>query len=178
MTDIGGLAGLGYSSATAINDAGQVVGYSQTSPFLAPSQRAFLYENGRMVDLGTLPGDTTAQANAINSRGVIVGQSGWRAFVMQNGTMTDLNSLIPSSSDFHLSFAQYINDAGQIVAFGVDDRGVQNEYLLTPSGMPTPVDPVLFGSEVPEPSPLMFAMLAGSALAARRLCRRTARRPV
>jgi hypothetical protein len=81
--------------------------------------------------------------------------------------MTDLNTLLPKSSDFHLFEAWYINDAGQIVAFGQDARGVQNEYLLTPLGMPTPADPMLFGNEIPEPNTLIFAMLAGSALAAR-----------
>ena len=58
------------SSANAINDRGQVVGYSGTSNGL--SLHAFRWEKGKMTDLGTL-GGSYSSANAINERGDVVG---------------------------------------------------------------------------------------------------------
>jgi probable HAF family extracellular repeat protein len=63
-----------YSEATAINDHGQIVGYSLTTSGLID---AFLWQNGVMRDLGVVPGindpDRSISASAINNRGEIVG---------------------------------------------------------------------------------------------------------
>jgi len=65
--DLGAL-GPGGSTARSINDQGQIVGVS--------AGKAFLYENGQMVDLNTLiaptAGLTLADAFAINNEGMIV----------------------------------------------------------------------------------------------------------
>jgi probable HAF family extracellular repeat protein len=50
--------------------------------------------------LGTLPGDVSSGAKDINNKGQVVGQScdinqNCRAFLWQNGMMTDLNTLVP-----------------------------------------------------------------------------------
>ena len=63
----------------AINDRGQVVGWSQTKAkdkYGEPIAHAFLWQNGRMRDLGTLPGESNSGATAINERGQVVGSSG------------------------------------------------------------------------------------------------------
>jgi probable HAF family extracellular repeat protein len=65
----------------------------------------------------TLDDDPLSQAHAINARGQVVGVSfgtaaGARAFLYENGVLSDLNDLI-ESDDVFLS-AQDINDAGQI----------------------------------------------------------------
>ena len=123
MVNIGGLPGYSLSSGIAINNSGQVAGSSLNADGTAA---AFLYSNGHMVNLGTVPGDTAAEALAINSQGVVVGSS-WHdgpltsgnnnlnnnAFIYQNGVITNLNSLIPSSADIHLVSAMAINDAGR-----------------------------------------------------------------
>ncbi len=83
LKDLGTLGGPA-STATAINDAGQVVGYSQTGP--VGQGETFLWENGRMQKLTSLipPGTGwslgSAQINyggegslVINSRGQIAG---------------------------------------------------------------------------------------------------------
>jgi probable HAF family extracellular repeat protein len=111
MTDLGGLRGFADSQAVAINDRGQIIGTSGSSD---GPHRAFLWQNGRMIDLGTL-GGTKSDAVAINERGQVVGSSttasGARhAFVWQNGKMTDLGTLGGRESA-----AAAINDRGQIV---------------------------------------------------------------
>ncbi|HZW32870.1 MAG TPA: DUF3466 family protein [Isosphaeraceae bacterium] len=177
MTDLGGLPGYNFTTATAINASGAVVGYS-TNSAVAPGvpTSAFLYSDGKMTNLGDLPGGGNySVALGINSQGTIIGDSNGHAFVYQNGVMTDLNNLVPTSSGFRLSMAQYINDAGQIVVQGIDSRGVLNEYLLTPTGMPAPVAPELTGSEIPEPSTLAFAALLGGLACARWGCRQLGR---
>ena len=71
MIDIGTLGYL--SDAWAVNDLGQVVGYSVTT---AEEGHAFLWEKTTgMTDLGTLGSDYSA-ALAINDRGQIVGEAG------------------------------------------------------------------------------------------------------
>jgi probable HAF family extracellular repeat protein len=79
VTDIGSLLGLG-TFATALNDRGQVVGYSlvgSAGPHSAPPGHAFVYTDGVMTDL--FPGDagTFSQATAINEAGQVVGYRRW-----------------------------------------------------------------------------------------------------
>ncbi|CCH33120.1 HAF repeat-containing protein [Actinosynnema sp. NPDC047251] len=60
----------GPSEALAINDKGDIIGYSSASG----QQRAFLWRNGRAVELGTL-GGTHSVPVAINNNGVVIGHS-------------------------------------------------------------------------------------------------------
>jgi probable HAF family extracellular repeat protein len=107
-TDLGTLGGL-QSAANAINDAGQVVGFSFQGD---GSLRAVLWQNGTMVNLGS--GANFSYATAINNKGQIVGAStgpfNARAYLWQNGTMTNLGTI--GGGD---SVAQDINDQGLIV---------------------------------------------------------------
>jgi probable HAF family extracellular repeat protein len=65
---------------TALNDRGQVVGYSDTGE--GPGRRAFLWQDGRMVDLGALvDGDANSEAFDINNRGQIVGRVAGRPVI-------------------------------------------------------------------------------------------------
>jgi len=118
MNDLGTLAGLiGYSSAHAINRAGQVVGESSVSTSQANTIHAVLYEGGTKTDLGALGGDYSS-ANAINNSGEIVGESdvvsqgvtNVHAFKYSNKTISDLGTLGGAYSS-----AKGINDAGVIV---------------------------------------------------------------
>jgi len=68
MKDLGTLGGTG-SVAYAVNDAGQVVGYSQTA---TGDTHAFLYSGGIMMDLGTF-GGRTSYAFGINKLGQVTG---------------------------------------------------------------------------------------------------------
>src|SRR5439155_16228066 len=96
ITELGTLGGP-TSSASGINNLGQVVGEADLSPNL-PSDHPFLYSGGVLMDLGTLGGDR-ADATAINDQGKIVGESAvdaspyWHAFLYSGGVMKDLGTL-------------------------------------------------------------------------------------
>jgi len=56
-----------------------------------------------------------------------------RAFLWQDGVMTDLNTLIPPGSSLSLQAAQEINDLGEIVGQASDQTtGKNRAFLLVP----------------------------------------------
>ncbi len=149
MNDLGKLAGATYSYAYGINNNGQVVGWSGN---------AFLYSGGAMTNLGTLPGQGSfSKAFGINDSGQIVGaaymlglnpdpfHSQARAFIFENNTMSNLNSLIDPGSGWTLQEARDINENGQIVGWGLFN-GQTRAFLLTPTAVPLPGAFWLFGS--------------------------------
>ena len=78
-------------------------------------------------------------ASGINNNGDIVGTC-WThdsynglqsAYIHTGGVSTDLNTLIPAGSGWHLEFAEAINDKGQIAGFG-ELNGNTTAFLLTP----------------------------------------------
>jgi probable HAF family extracellular repeat protein len=78
-----------------------------------------------MQDLGTLPGDVYSFGSSINNQGQIVGYScdinvNCRAFLWQNGSMVDLNTLNPSGSSLVLNYAANIDDFGIITGYAFD----------------------------------------------------------
>jgi probable HAF family extracellular repeat protein len=135
VRDLGSL-GFGVTDPVAINDNGQVTGYSYLSKeiqvpcppgqygrpkkcFEAP-YHAFLWSNGTMADLGTLGGNFSA-ANAINGSGAAVGwaqtKAGGSDSVLWSGqTITDLAPL-------RVAEALAINDSGLIAGMCLDASG-------------------------------------------------------
>ncbi|MDX9702083.1 MAG: DUF3466 family protein [Candidatus Auribacterota bacterium] len=107
------LGTLGGQSSVAygINDIGQIVGSSHLSGY--SDTRAFLYENGIMINLGTFSSYTSI-AYDINNAGQIVGESNVdstysHAFLYENGIMIDLGTF-----GGKYSVARMINESGQI----------------------------------------------------------------
>jgi probable HAF family extracellular repeat protein len=133
VSDLGTLGG-STSSASAVNDSGQVVGASQAGLF-GPNHAFITTMNSNMTDLGTL-GGPDSYAWDINSDGQVVGWSttgtgnAHHAFVTgADGLgMVDLNSMVTLSNGTFLAEARAINDLGQILANGSDGRA----YLLSP----------------------------------------------
>jgi len=133
-----GTLGGSISTGHAINNKGEVTGSAALSGDAA--SHTFLYRRGVMHDLGCLDGDTHCVGLGINERGSIVGTSGSnvfdlttrRAFVYSDGTMRDLNDLLDAGgAGWHLSMADGINQAGQIVGKALF-QGNLHAFVLTP----------------------------------------------
>ncbi|GIG87865.1 DUF3466 family protein [Plantactinospora endophytica] len=118
IVEIGSLGGTAgpwgtLSTATAVNNHGQVVGGAATPD---GPLHGFLWQDGVLRDLGTLGGNSEAtMANDINDRGQVVGMSQTaegetHAFLWQDGGMRDLGSL-----GRELSIAYGVNEPGQVV---------------------------------------------------------------
>ena len=91
-----------------------------------------------MTNLGTTDGLSNSEANFINSKAQIVGHSfpcGFafhNAFLWENGSIVNLNTLISPRFAFHLSLPAFINDQGEIGVFGSLSNGDQHALLLIP----------------------------------------------
>jgi probable HAF family extracellular repeat protein len=145
VTEIPNLGGTSWHTPMDINAQGDVVGFSNPDePGDAVGEfisRAFLWISGRdtVEDLKVLPGDLFSEAFAINSHRQVVGISfggpnGARAFLWQNGVLTNLNDLVNIAPDVLLS-AQDINDAGQITGRVRDQAtGQVLTFVATPKG--------------------------------------------
>lgn len=142
MTDLGVPPGYDESSATALNDRGDVIGTidrqseTQSGPDPASQDHGFLWRKGVMTDLGTLPGCRYTEPTGINNQGQIVGNSyniegsgnsfsrtggalNGGVFLWQDGKMQDLQTLVPAG--WQLQSAVSINDRGDILCTGSHD---------------------------------------------------------
>jgi probable HAF family extracellular repeat protein len=142
IQDLGGSLGGNSTGAFKVNEAGQAVGFG----YLAGNTlfHATLWRQvGQITDLGTVGDDACSRASDINAQGQIVGGDSTlaqclgeelftRAFLWEDGTIFDLNTLIPSGSSLYLIDPETINDQGEIAGNGVDASGYQHAFLLIP----------------------------------------------
>jgi probable HAF family extracellular repeat protein len=134
VLDLGTLPGGSVSLGISVNNAGQVVGFSDNGvpdPFASffyasPNQvRTFLWRGGELEEIGTLGGpDAVPGPGCDNQRpGVIVGTSYTSftpnastgiptqdSFLWENGIMTDLGNLGGT-----ISFGQCANNRGEVI---------------------------------------------------------------
>jgi probable HAF family extracellular repeat protein len=124
----------------AVNDLGQVVGYTTVigESGLYYSQ-AFLYAQGKMHELGTSSGYSSSIAYGINNRGQVVGSAGTLSpprlvvWVYLQGQMRDLNGLLsPAARGWTVEGASGINDLGQIIGTATFNNGNPHAVILTP----------------------------------------------
>ncbi len=137
---LGGQNSVGYN----INASGQVVGSAQLAN---GDMHAVVWTGTTPTDLGTLGGSNSFaygindQGEAVGMSQTIVGNTSSDAFLYDNGTMYDLNSLLVSGSGVTsvsiFAESNCINDAGQISAFGIVN-GQAHGLLLTPTTVPEP----------------------------------------
>ena len=129
--DLGSLGGT-YSYPRAMNDKGQVVGWSET--VTGGPKHAFLWSpNSEMVDLGTL-GGTESVALDVNATGQIVGSSyvadgTFHAFFWTpSAGMVDLGTL-----GGYYSEAWAINDAGVVAGWSLAGDASRHAFVWTPT---------------------------------------------
>jgi probable HAF family extracellular repeat protein len=130
--------GIGTDSrAQGINNAGQVVGESETAG--VPSHAFITGPDGMgMRDLGTLGGDRS-EASGINDTGQVVGHSvtaqGNHAFITgpDGMGMRDLGTF-GGTGLFDRSNALGINDAGQVVGQSLTAGGDLHAFITGPDG--------------------------------------------
>ena len=138
--DLGNLGGDGHFNgifATGLNNAGQVVGVSDTTG--DASFHGFLWQDGHISDLAPLPGDAYSYATSISNNGLVLGLSldasfNLRAVIWQDGKITDLNDLVPADTHLFLQTACSVNREGQIVGIAVTKGSATDyhAYLATP----------------------------------------------
>jgi len=127
---LGAFVGGDYSSATGINDAGEITGASNTATAILP----FLWtEKGGLQRLPVLPGDTCGQAVAINKHGDIAayssGPNGTRALLWsRKGGVRDLG-VLPGGK---YSRANDLNDSDEVA--GVSGGGDGDRAVLWTNG--------------------------------------------
>jgi probable HAF family extracellular repeat protein len=126
-----------------INNRGQVVGEGTPNVcggYPTPGDHAFLWSDGKYTDLGVLRGTDRSDAVWINDHNKIVGSSGTcdasvlEAILWENGSITDLNTLVRKDGTLHLVFADNINNRGEIAGIGTLPNGDARAYLLVPRG--------------------------------------------
>jgi probable HAF family extracellular repeat protein len=144
VTDLGTLPGGTSSAAYAVNDQGQIVGYSSAGD---GGNHAVLFANGTVTDLGRLPDGLYSYAYGINSAGQIVGASTTstganHAVLYQGGAVTDLGVL--PGGDY--SIAADINDQGTIVGYSNTATGAYHAYAYA-AGVMTDLGTLPGGSD-------------------------------
>lgn len=154
VTDLGTLGGT-KTTSWWLSENGAVVGRSDVTEvcaFCPPGNQKqlfhpFLWQHGVMTDLGLLPGDTAGTAYSINRHEQIVGRSlpclgvqpngecrgrVHHAFLWENGSLVDLQTLVLPGAGLTVDWANQINDLGEIEGSGLLPNGDRHALLLIP----------------------------------------------
>jgi len=135
LTDLGGDFEDPITIARAINDAGQIVGYSHCGCRATPGPRAFLWDDETVTYLGTF-GGSLSRAFDLNDRGHVVGEAerlssrsgqvvaSMQAFLWRDGRLINLGTLGGADGS-----ARAINDAGQVVGWSTTASGEKHAFL-------------------------------------------------
>jgi len=109
--------GINYSEAYGVNDFRHVVGVGTVSS----ATRAFLWRDGRMIDLGALSGQVVAEAHAVSNSGVIAGKSNFYPVVWRydpsNPSSTPVIQQLPIPSGFFSATPTAVNDSADVAGY-------------------------------------------------------------
>ncbi len=137
--DLGALGNNYITAAVAINNAGQIAGYSEG----VDGGHAFLLDGGRgMVDLGGF-GEGSLRVHDLNEHGTLVGTAsteelGLIPFMNVGDALVDLNTLIDPALGWQLFSAYANNDLDQIVGWGCQGTACGLVRLDLASPVPEP----------------------------------------
>jgi probable HAF family extracellular repeat protein len=145
VTRLGYLGAGNASAASAINDAGQVVGESNLAHNAQAPTHPYLFD-GTLHDLGALSGQGVSSAGVINNAGQVAGysdagQGRTHVFFYDHGVMTDLGSF----GGFDVTIGG-MNQLGQVVGTGNTPDGPDIAFLSRGGSLVdlnTLVDPAL-----------------------------------
>jgi uncharacterized membrane protein len=139
--NLGSLGG-DYGDASGINIWGQAVGWSLYAGNIHGPGFLWDYRHG-MQALPLLPGDTDASIFNINDFSQSVGESqvfdnngnfvSQRAAIWENGTVTDLQTLVPPGTPPLTYETGNINDLGEITVNATNPDGSPDALLLVPT---------------------------------------------
>ena len=134
-------AGFYFSQVTAINESGLLVGHSNYNSTTTGWNACIFTGDDRdpVHSLGSLPELDNTESFDVNEDGMIVGYA-WdgmgqgldpRAWAYVDGTMYDLNDLLPDDGDLeHLLRATGVNDNGDIVGWARARNGDLEAFLI------------------------------------------------
>jgi probable HAF family extracellular repeat protein len=140
LTKLEALGG-SYTQPNWINAAGEIAGFAFHADNLTSSP--VLWRNGRATPLAKLPGYRCGGASYINSVGQIIGElvampgfcsqpdpseTAQAAVLWENGSVVDLNTVIPANSPLQLVKANDIDGRGEIAGIGVPPGVPVYEY--------------------------------------------------
>lgn len=122
LQNIGSLPGLLYSSATGVNDNGDVVGVAANAAnFYGSTAQPFIFRNGAWTDLDPMNRGIHAQAAGINNAGWVVGTNSFlgtgsvESFKWQTGAPINLPDFVGDIC--RISYGMAINDLGTAAGY-------------------------------------------------------------
>lgn len=129
--------GASQTWAYGINSDGGIVGF-----FSLDGYHGYLMKDGRFTVLDAPWAVRNTMAFGINDEGQVVGRAGNSGFLLSDGTYQriDVPGAGPSGT-----YAQAINNAGQIVGWYYGSDGQQHGFLLD-AGVYSPIDVTLAGA--------------------------------
>jgi probable HAF family extracellular repeat protein len=128
ITDLGTLGNGLFAEGTAINNLGEVAGFSNLKN---GERHAFAFHNGKLTDLG--PTGQESRAFAINDSGVVAGSMSipfvghTDATLWINGKATDLG-LLPGEGGIFTD-ASGINNSNEVVGAGDNKESLERAFL-------------------------------------------------
>ena len=150
--NIGTLGGP-QTQPTAINNRGQIVGFSDNAADTV--SEPFFYSGGTMTAIPLGPFVGGGNAFGLNDEGVVVGSAAFAGDIVSHayvwygsGSMEDLNGLIDPSLDWTLDSANAVNDLGVILASGYQPGGPDHALLLTPVPEPFSLSIICVGAAI------------------------------